>query len=327
MAQQIISLKRKLSKFLKIPSHCSPDVAADRPLLVIAMVLMFIAGCSGSSGGGEVSLGDSNSVDGNAGDGDTGDTGGVDVGDADTGDTDAGGADTGDTDTGDGNSGDENKEATVRRLMAVGDSITHGLLDPGPSASWRLPFTLRLDDAGCAFQMVGSQTSNALHNAFESPHEGYSSQEAGHFVTGHTNYAGENPGIFLSMQRHEADVVLLHVGTNDVIMGQSNQETLQEIDQIVSTILDADGDVLLANVIPTYTAEFLDGVDARNEALAPLIEAYVAQLANPRVQLVDVRQGYTRDLMFDDGIHPNDQGSQHIADAFYLAYITSGYCP
>ena len=307
MAQQIISLKRNLSKSLKLPSQCSPNVAADRPLLIMAMVIMFIAGCSGSSGGGEVSLGDNSSVDSNSGNG-GGETGG---GDAETGGTDT---------------GDENKEATVRRLMAVGDSITHGLLDPGPSASWRLPFTLQLDDAGCAFQMVGSQTSNALHNAFESPHEGYSSHEAGHFVTGHTNYAGENPGIFLSMQRHEADVVLLHVGTNDVILGQSNQETLQEIDHIVSTILDADGDVLLANVIPTYTAEFLDGVDARNDELAPLIEAYVAQLANPRVQLVDVRQGYTRDLMFDDGIHPNDQGSQHIADAFYLAYITSGYC-
>lgn len=231
---------------------------------------------------------------------------------------------------GNGDSGSENEEApvvrSVMRLMAVGDSITHGLISPGPSASWRLPFTLRLAEADCQFEMVGTQTSNALHDAFVSPHEGYSGHEAGHFVTGYTNWAGANPGIFAAMQSHQADVVLLHVGTNDVIMGQSNQETLQEIDQIVSTILDADGDVLVANVIPTFTADFLVGVDARSEELASLIEAYVSQLANPRVQLVDVRQGYSRDLMFGDGIHPNDQGSQHIADAFYLAYRTNGFC-
>ena len=84
--------------------------------------------------------------------------------------------------------------------------------------------------------------------------------------------------------------------------------------------------MLVANIIPTYTAAFLDGVDERIEELASQVEAYVAQLANPRVQLIDVRDGYTAELMFGDGIHPNSEGSQHIATAFYEVFQSNNYC-
>jgi len=130
-----------------------------------------------------------------------------------------------------------------------------------------------------------------------SPHESYSAHQAGHFITGFTNYAGTNDGIFSSTATYSPDVVLLHIGTNDAVQEQDNQETLQEIDQII-----------------------------RIMELGSMIEAYVAQLANPDVIMVDVRSGFTQDLMYDDGIHPNDLGSEHIADAFYDAFTANGYC-
>ncbi len=210
--------------------------------------------------------------------------------------------------------------------MAVGDSITHGVRLPQASASWRLPFTQALANDNCSYLMVGSQTGNENHTAFESAHEAYSAQEAGHFVTGHSNWAGTNDGIFASVATFTPDVVLIHIGTNDAIMAQDNSQTLSEIDQIVATVLSANASVLLANIIPTYTQEYLEGVDARIAALGDMIEAYIAQLADPRVSLVDVRTAYTPSLMFNDGIHPNDDGSALIAAAFYQQYRSAGFC-
>lgn len=261
----------------------------------LVAALLFLAGCSGSSGGGSELSGNDNT---------TADAESVEL------------------------------EVTERvfiapqevRVMAVGDSITHGVPVPVPSASWRLPFTLSLNEDGCLFEMVGSQSTNEGHSALVSPHESYSAHQAGHFITGFTNYAGTNDGIFSSTATYSPDVVLLHIGTNDAVQEQDNQETLQEIDQIITTILDTDSDVLVANIIPTFTEDHLDGVDARIMELGSMIEAYVAQLANPDVIMVDVRSGFTQDLMYDDGIHPNDRGSEHIADAFYDAFTANGYC-
>ena len=260
------------------------------------------------------------------------DPGNLDPGSSDTGSSDTGSSDTGVSDTGDADTSDPESvdlatgDGARLSIMAVGDSITHGVLLPEASASWRLPFTQQLDASGCLYEMTGSQITNALHSAFESPHESYSSQQANHFITGFTNYAGTNDGIFTSMATYSPDVVLLHVGTNDAIQAQDNQETLAEIDQIVTTVLDAGGDVIVANLIPSFTSDFLVGVDDRISELGDLIDAYVIQLSSSRVHLVDVRSGYTEDLMFDDGIHPNDEGSAQIASMFFSVFTANGYC-
>lgn len=245
-----------------------------------------------------------------------------------------GGSSDGDVDTGDTAANNiavesdsvGSDEKRVIRIMAVGDSITHGVPDPGPSASWRLPFTQNMDDDDCVYEMVGSQQTNELHSTFVSAHEAYSAQQAGHFLTGFNNWAGENEGIVTAMQKYTPDVVLLHIGTNDAIREQSNDETVQEIDQIVAAILDGNADVLVANVIPTYANQFFTGVDTRISDLGDKIEAYIAQMANSQVQLVDVRRGFSADLMYPDGVHPNTRGSQFMADAFYAVYKANGYC-
>ena len=83
---------------------------------------------------------------------------------------------------------------------------------------------------------------------------------------------------------------------------------------------------MLANVIPSYTSAYLEGVDERIAELGELLNAYVEQLGSPHVKLVDVRSGFTEELMMDDGIHPNDDGSSHIASAFYSVLTENGYC-
>ena len=207
-------------------------------------------------------------------------------------------------------------------IMPVGDSITHGT---GGQSSYREPLNNLFIQEECSFTFVGSQTTNNRHDGFVSPHEGYSGHNADHFLNGLSNGAGDNRGISDSMARFAPDVVLLHLGTNDSRRGQNVNQTVAELDQIIATILlhNESATVLLANVIPWYRDE---ATQIAVETLGDRIEEYAAQLDNPQVHLVDVRSGYSVNLMIDDLVHPNADGDAHIADAFFSVFDDAGLC-
>lgn len=212
----------------------------------------------------------------------------------------------------------------ITQIMAVGDSITHGT-SRGPAVSYRKPFIDLLNANSCRYQMNGSQTGNHFHNTFVSPHEGYNGHTADQILNGHTDDAGRNEGISVMVDRYQPQVVLLHIGSNDMRLGQNINETIGEIDQIISVALAADSapTVLVANLIPWYSNAT---VGANVETLGDQIEAYLTQLNNPRVKRVDVRSGYQRSMMLSDGAHPNPTGERHIANRFFAVYNSGGYC-
>ncbi|MEM7257953.1 MAG: carbohydrate-binding domain-containing protein [Pseudomonadota bacterium] len=206
------------------------------------------------------------------------------------------------------------------KVMPVGDSITHGHRSV---SSYHKPLEALFDDNNCNFQYVGSQLKNFAYDGYRAPHEGYSGHTADHFLTGNNNTAGDNRGINDSMVRYNPDVVLLHIGSNDMNRGDSVDGTVSEIDKIVDIIHQQNSRtiVLLANVIPWYGTP-----QQRVTSLGSKIQAYINQLADNRVKLVDVRSGYTRSMMVPDGVHPNATGEAHIADAFFDAYEKAGLC-
>ena len=108
-------------------------------------------------------------------------------------------------------------------------------------------------------------------------------------------------------------------------LGRDIDQTVAEIDQIISVILATNSTpvVFLANVIPWWQSTIV-GADVK--ILGDRIEAYVAQLNNPRVRLVDVRTGFVRSMILSDNIHPNPNGEQLIADRFFAAYDNAGFC-
>jgi len=207
------------------------------------------------------------------------------------------------------------------RFMALGDSITHGVTRDS-AKSYRHDLTRLLSNAGCRYSMVGSQQTNLGHRAFVSPHEGYNGHRADHFLTGLNNFAGNNEGVSVAVNRYRPNVVLLHLGTNDMLQNQVVENTVAEIDQVISTLLDAGADVLVANVIPV----FFGGVQSRVRQLGDQLQSYVAQLGNSRVRLVDVRSGFTNSMMLSDNLHPNPAGEAHIASAFFNAVQNAGKC-
>ena len=210
--------------------------------------------------------------------------------------------------------------AADKVVMAVGDSITHGF---GGQASYRKPFVELLNNASCGYELVGSQSTNFGSNVFTSAHESYSGHKADHFLTGHTTSAGVNRGIADSMTTYDPDIVLLHIGSNDM-KTDSVDSTITEIDQIISLIHQHNDsvDVLVANLIPWLR----DDARTKVQQLSTSIESYVAQLGSPRVHLVDVRSGFSDDMLLGDQIHPNDTGETHIADAFFDVYDSKGLC-
>lgn len=207
------------------------------------------------------------------------------------------------------------------KIMAVGDSITHGVKG---QTSYREPLTTLLTQSGCQYDFVGSQNSNAHQDGFIAAHESYSGHTADHFLTGRYDSAGNNQGIANSMDVFNPDVVMLHIGSNDMRLGQNVDNTLAEIDQIISTIQQKNSGaiVFVANLVPWYQ----QNVQSAVATLGDKIETYVAQMSNPAVRLVDVRSGYTSEMMIFDQIHPNATGDAHIADAFFNAYDTAGLC-
>ncbi len=250
----------------------------------------------------------------------------------------------------------ERTEAGPVKVMAVGDSITHGI---SGGASYRREFTALLEAASCSFTMVGSQQTSLVRgdpncidtgvigdgwgwNGVEScvvtadsgvepyvgAHEGYSSHRADHFLTGHVNASGDNAGIQVAMETYDPDVVLLHVGSVDMFHEQTVESTITDINNVLDTIYETKSDtvVLIANIIPWYSDNPYPEIGEDVEAVGDGVEALVAERLDPLLKLVDVRSGYTEEMMMRDLIHPNETGEAHIADAFVSVYQPLAAC-
>ncbi len=219
------------------------------------------------------------------------------------------------------------------KIMPVGDSITEGYTPNPPNgtglgtASYREEFENWLIADGCSYQMVGQQTTNYPSNptVFTSNHEGWS----GHRVDELLDITEPHGGISGMMSNaNNADVVLLHAGSNDIRIGQTPQSTANEISTVINQILSANSSatVLVANVIPWWGSAPNGNVTADIATLGDEIAALSVIANNPNVILVNVRNGFTQGMMQTDLIHPKASGEAHIADAFYDVFEQAGLC-
>ena len=218
------------------------------------------------------------------------------------------------------------EEPAVLRIMAVGDSITHGV---SGATSFRKPLLDLLQSSGCEFEMVGSMSKNLPDTGFESPHEGYSGHRTDAFLTGQQSSFGNNQGISESMLQFAPQLVLLKIGTNDVNQNREVDSVIANIDQIVALILDAEpkAQVLVATLVPFFgSTDFDNPVNVALERLSIALEAWFLQAANPSVYLIDIREGFTADMLLPDLIHPNVSGDMLIASRFHQSIEENDLC-
>jgi lysophospholipase L1-like esterase len=195
----------------------------------------------------------------------------------------------------------------ARKVMLLGDSITDG---DGSShgAGYRRELREALLAAGQEFEFVGSLGNGVVTDP---PHEGHSGWEI-------ADVAGQVAG-WLRLWR--PDVVLLHLGTNDLDRDVDVAGAPGRLGALVDTILHTlPAPTVFVSSLVRVESEAVQGrVDRFNAAIPELVASRAR--AGHDVRFVDMSGLLTLADLVDD-LHPNDHGYAKIAGAWFTALTT-----
>jgi lysophospholipase L1-like esterase len=214
------------------------------------------------------------------------------------------------------------------RVMPLGDSITQG----GQGfASYRYPLWFMLRNAGLNVDFVGERTTVFEGDGGSNPNTSRYPNYYTTFDRDHQGSWGWSTAEVLSviddvLSTTSADVVLLHLGSNDV--GQEGaagvNDATNNLDRIIVRLRAARTNVtvLLAQIIPFGPSSgYFD-----NEEYVPTFNQRVARLAAlldttvSRILIVDQFTGYNPGTMFQsDDTHPNTLGEAVMATNWFNA--------
>ncbi len=186
----------------------------------------------------------------------------------------------------------------VLRIMPLGSSSTVGAGSP-TTAGFRWPLESLLARDGIAYDMVGSQQSGPVAMP-DRDHEGH----------GGWTMARMQPQVAGWVARQRPDLVLLQVGTNDLLTGVPPAVVAQRLDTMLRTIRStSSAGVIVAGV----WAPLRTRLAARAE-YARLAAAVVARhrSAGEPVTFVDTSTILGPTDVFD-GLHPDAAGYRKIA--------------
>ena len=210
--------------------------------------------------------------------------------------------------------------ATPVRIMPLGDSIT------GSPGCWRALLWNRLQTSGFPdIDFVGTLPAQGCGIAHDGDNEGHGGILA-------TNMAAQNQlPPWLAATR--PDVVLIHLGTNDVWNNRSPQQILDAFTTLVNQMRASNPAmrILVAKIIPmnpSNCAECGQRVVTFNNA----IPAWAAARSTSQSPIVVVDQwtGFSTSADTTDGVHPNGTtGIQKISDRWFpaLTSVLSGVTP
>lgn len=190
----------------------------------------------------------------------------------------------------------------VLKLMPLGDSITLGVNTP---AGYRTTLWQQLVQTdGQSIDFVGSQRDGAddLGDQDHEGHSGWRIDEVRDQVDGWLSTA-------------QPDIVLLHIGTNDIFQYYELSTAPERLADLVNRICTDRPDVQLAvaSLVPTPGEEA--EVDAFNAQVPGIVDA--AHAGGCAVRFVDMFSAvHATDIL---GGHPTQQGYDKMAAAWYPA--------
>ena len=194
------------------------------------------------------------------------------------------------------------------RIMPLGDSITQS---DHRHESYRRPLWHKLKKAGYDVDFVGStqrhHKGDGPKNDFDMDHEG------------HWGWRGDE--IYEKIEGWAAaakpDIVLCHLGTNDVFQKQSARNAVMDIDAIIDVLRKQNPKVtiLLAQVIPTTRLD--KPIVELNTTLAAYAKKKHTETSN--VILVDQYTGFDAKKDTFDGVHPDGSGEEKMASKWFAA--------
>ena len=212
-------------------------------------------------------------------------------------------------------------DASVR-IMPLGDSVTRGGSQAdSPYPSYRYYLYESLTDAGYSVDFVGSTSDPRFTRfTFDQQHEGH----GGYTTVKMLGTSSSSPLTSWLASAPVPDIVLMHVGTNDVIQQVPMATRLANVEAIVGLLRQKNPKVrvLMAQIIPTGDSfrNSNSGLITYNQAL-PALAARLSTPASP-VTVVDQYSGYhgVNDNQYD-GIHPRTSGEQKMAAKWYAALV------
>lgn len=194
------------------------------------------------------------------------------------------------------------------RVMAVGDSITEGVALDG---TYRPYLWRALRDRGRRVDFVGDRhgihNDGARRHGFDGDHQSWSGWRA--------DQVGAT--LAAAAARHRPDIVLIHLGTNDINQRRSVGRAASAIEGAIraTQVGTPDATILVAQLIGRT------GYQRQTDALNKAIARVVATSSTPRslVVLVDHHDGFDPARHTRDGTHPNGAGSRLMAQRWLTA--------
>ena len=199
------------------------------------------------------------------------------------------------------------------RIMPLGDSITKGVgqLDARQEyVGWRARLQQHLDSSaapsGFRYDFVGSQTDAG---ASDGDHEGHGGWTIDQIAANVDTW----------MFDYQPDVILLHLGTNNVSKGEAPAVTAMKLQNLIAQIKTDSPKVRIFVAKIIGTNGIIPGEKAVNAGYASLIPGVVtgAGGAGNGVYLVD--QSSVRGIDLYDYHHPNNRGYTKMAYNWYQA--------
>ncbi|MFF4529695.1 GDSL-type esterase/lipase family protein, partial [Streptomyces sp. NPDC001407] len=185
--------------------------------------------------------------------------------------------------------------------MPLGDSITHGAGSSNESG-YRAELWNRLVPHADNLDFVGSVRNGKLPDPDHEGHWGWKIE-------------GLSANIGRWLPAAKPNVVLLHIGTNDMHDNYQVETAPRRLGDLVDKITSAAPNmtVLVSSLVPSADTETQKRIEHFNAAVPQLVAE--RQSKGFHVGYVDMSAVTTRDLA--DDLHPKDSGYVKMAEAFY----------
>ncbi len=207
------------------------------------------------------------------------------------------------------------------RILPLGDSITHGYWS-GISTdynSYRKALKILLNSAGHSTDFVGSLTAG---NFPDNQHEGHDGWYADHDTQ--TNRILDHVAGW--MVATAADIVLLHIGTNDI---HGENADAAEVSDILDEIFDANSNAtvvlaLIINARVDHDPDHRANISTYNSNMNTMAQARI--VSGDDIIVVDMENGAEIDYSdpsadMGDSRHPSQRGYDKMATNWYPAVV------
>ncbi|MBF0431794.1 MAG: hypothetical protein HQK83_10975 [Fibrobacteria bacterium] len=219
-----------------------------------------------------------------------------------------------------------NTAAAATKIMCLGNSISEG---SNTSNTYRSHLYFTLVNAGYEVDFVGDNSGTCGNrNAGESDgwdddHNCYYSARAAEILSGDMPVNSCSPAgdgnIHDWAPKYQADIAIIHLGTNDCRGGASPENIQGSLEGIIAELRKAVPGVkiIVSKIITSRKSDVNVRVEAFNNSLTNWVST-VTTNSSP-VVLIDQQEGWNTTSHLKDDYHPNEAGAKIMADKYYPA--------